>query len=114
MSGKLNTKRKRKGIRGRPIHISGICPRCGRPYSFIGKNYYVTKDGKIKEYYYAYHREKKRYKRCYLGPAWYSYVTLTHKDANLTLSGYINDKRYEEYKEKIDQYIIHRIKSKEK
>ena len=69
-----------KGRRGRPRKFIGICPRCGRPVSWIEK---YEKGGRT--YYVACHYNgydprtgKKDVDKCYLGPDYYEYVSRTH------------------------------------
>ena len=73
-----------------------ICPRCGRPYSYIERK---VVNGKT--YYYAVHYVikggKRTKERCYLGPEYYDYVTKTHTREGLVLEGLVRDDRVISY-----------------
>jgi len=82
-----------------------LCPRCGKPYSYIES---YTKGSQ--KYYVAVHYEgyqkvegkvKKRVRKCYLGPQTYRYVEKLHE---LGLSGAIDKERFKRYfKELLDE-----------
>lgn len=68
-----------------------ICPRCGRPVWNVEAK---RKGSKI--YYYAVHREvlpdgKVKFRYCYLGPRYYTYVKKTHEDYNIDFKGAIEE-----------------------
>jgi len=86
-----------------------ICPRCGERYSWLERRV-VREEGREYEYFYAVHeyREsgKRRVKKCYLGPAEYRYVSLTHETKEgLVFSGLLDSNRAIKYLYSIMAYI---------
>jgi len=79
-----------------------VCPRCGKPYSYIKE---VNRGGRI--YLYAVHYEgyekengkiKLKRKYCYLGPKdKYEYVSKLHSSEGLELKGLADREREIEY-----------------
>jgi len=90
--------RRRKG-EPRPL-----CPRCGLPYSYVEAR---EVGGKV--YYYAvhYYREgnKRRVRKCYLGPEYYDYVTRTHEREGLILRGLTSTDRVIGYLDALISYV---------
>jgi len=85
-----------------------ICPRCGKPYSWIEKK--RPKNGS-RVYYYAVHvfkdpeTGKRTVKRCYLGPEEYVYVSMLHVREGLTLKGLRDSQRALEYLDALIAYL---------
>ena len=81
-----------------------ICPRCGLPYSYV-----ETREVGGKVYYYAvhYYREgnKRRVRKCYLGPEHYDYVTRTHEREGLVLRGLTSTDRVISYLDALIDYV---------
>jgi len=100
-----------------PINLWGekmeikICPRCGEPYNWVEK----LRRGE-QTYYYAVHVVKeggKAYRRkCYLGPAEYKYVTVTHEPKErMVLSGMLDGNRAIKYMYSLMSYIENNAKN---
>jgi len=86
-----------------------ICPRCGERYSWLERRV-VREGGREYEYFYAVHEYKengkRRIKKCYLGPAEYRYVSLTHETKEgLVFSGLLDSDRAIKYLYSIMAYI---------
>ena len=102
MGKNMSIESESKKKRGRPRKRDyGVCPRCGRPISWIE---YIRKNGR--EYVIAVHysgtyidesgKRKKKIDKCYLGPKEeYEYVSRTHE--GLVLKGYNDSNRFIEY-----------------
>jgi len=80
-----------------------ICPKCGRPISYIERHVKKSNVYYVAVHYLGYEktssgRVRKIVKKCYLGPEDYKYVTRQHR---FTLHGWIIEKREFEYLEKI-------------
>jgi len=73
--------------------MKGICPRCGRPISWI-----ETRRVGNREYVYAIHYSKGKRDQCYLGPSdGYVYTTATHRREGLVFKGLNDPNRVLEY-----------------
>jgi len=82
--------------------MKGICPRCGRPISWI-----ETRRVGNREYVYAIHYSKNNREQCYLGPSnGYIYATTTHRKEGLVLKGLNDPDRVLEYFERIVSKIL--------
>ena len=85
-----------------------VCPRCGRPIDYLERRVLRSKgrDGKVHEhvYFYAWHYARgpngeviyergkpKIGKKCYLGPAEYTYASGLHAALGLQLKGLIEE-----------------------
>ena len=89
-----------------------ICPRCKSPFSYL-ERHRDRKTGKV--YYYAVHYEgytrtpsgkiKKKVRKCYLGPDFYNYVSLTHGDEGLVFRGMLDSERILVYLDIIIGYL---------
>jgi len=89
--------------------MKGICPRCGRPISWI-----ETRRVGNREYVYAIHYSKGKKDQCYLGPSnGYIYATTTHRKEGLVLKGLNDPNRVLEYFEILLKRILgdERLKS---
>ena len=81
-----------------------ICPRCGEPFSYLERHRDKVSG---KTYYYAVHymgysrtssgKIRKKVRKCYLGPEYYDYVTLTHEREGLVLRGMLDRDRVLSY-----------------
>jgi len=88
-----------------------VCPRCGKPYSYIKE---VSKGGRV--YLYAVHYEgtgkvngktKIKRKYCYLGPKdRYEYVSKLHSSEGLELKGLADRERALEYLEALLKNLV--------
>ena len=90
---------------GRKRRYKGICPRCGEPYSYLERR---SVGGKV--YYYAVHYEgikdgKRRYRKCYLGPDYYTYTSLLHEREGLVFKGLMDNDRLLVYLDIIINYL---------
>ena len=89
--------------------MKGICPRCGRPISWI-----ETRRVANREYVYAIHYSRGKRDQCYLGPSsGYVYATTTHRREGLVLKGLNDPNRVLEYFEILLKRILvdERLKS---
>ena len=85
-----------------------VCPRCGRPIDYLERRVLRSKgrDGKVREhiYFYAWHYARgldgkvifehgkpKLERKCYLGPAEYTYASGLHAALGLQLKGLIEE-----------------------
>jgi len=80
-----------------------ICPKCGRPISYIEKQVKKSNVYYVAVHYLGYERTpdgrvRKKVKKCYLGPEDYKYVTRQH---NFILHGWVVETREKEYLERI-------------
>lgn len=81
-----------------------ICPRCGLRYSWVERR---RVDDQV--YIYAVHDtmvgDKRRIKKCYLGPVSYKYVTRLHEREGLVLRGLADSDRVMEYLDALIEYL---------
>jgi len=79
-----------------------ICPRCGRPISWIEIRRVANR-----EYVYAIHYSRGKRDQCYLGPKGdYVHVTTTHRREGLVLKGLSDPNRVIEYFERLLKLIL--------
>lgn len=88
-----------------------ICPRCGRPYSYIKRTIVNDRVYLYAVHYKGYERTpngkiKKKMEFCYLGPEdSYEYVTYMHKKEGLVLKGLTDPDRAINYLNALINYI---------
>ena len=90
--------------------MENICPRCGRPYSYIKRKRVGDKVYLYAVHYLGYEKVggkiKKKTKECYLGPEEsYEYVTRTHAKEGLVLRGLADRDRALSYLDALINYI---------
>ena len=91
-----------------------VCPRCGRPCSYIRER---KVNGRVYLYAVHYYRDstgRRRVKECYLGPKdHYKYVTKMHEKEELVFKGLIEQERILEYFDAIVNYMANSDNVKE-
>ena len=85
-----------------------VCPRCGRPYSYIRERRVNSRVYLYAVHYYRDSSGRRRVKECYLGPKdYYKYVTRMHEKEGLVFKGLIEQERVLEYLDAIVNYVVH-------
>ena len=89
----------------------GVCPRCGRPFSYIKRRKVGNRVYLYAVHYLGYERLpngkiRKKVEECYLGPEdSYEYVTLTHGREGLVLKGLADSDRAIAYLDALIKYL---------
>ncbi len=91
-----------------------VCPRCGRPCSYIRERKVNDRVYLYAVHYYRDSTGRRRVKECYLGPKdHYKYVTKMHEKEELVFKGLIEQERILEYFDAIVNYMANSDNVKE-